>query len=96
MCELKDYEEETLELLSRMTIKAASVRLEVKPETIHQRLYRLRKKIEKAQNFINRINAYKKRSPRIRKLLTVVPKEEPEEEEVAVFPGILHEGDEID
>jgi len=79
MCELKDYEEETLELLSRMTIKAASVRLEVKPETIHQRLYRLRK-----------------RSPRIRKLLTVVPKEEPEEEEVAVFPGILHEGDEID
>jgi hypothetical protein len=70
LIDLSPFEETMLELLMYKETDLVAQELGVTERTIYQRLYRLRKRVEEAQNLVNKVNAFKNKSPRIRKLLT--------------------------
>jgi len=59
-----------LEQLMYKETEIVATELGISERTIYQRLYRIRKRVEEAQNLINVVNAFKNKSPRLRKLLT--------------------------
>ncbi len=68
---LTEEEERMLELLMEKDTSLVAIELGKSEAAIYQALYRIRKRVEEAQNLVNKINNYKIRSPRLRKLLTV-------------------------
>ncbi len=83
---LTPYEERILEAITeRGSVKAAAVELDIAVQTIYNILHRVRKKLLKSQNTVNKINVYKKRSKTLKRLLvpiyTYKPIELEEEEE---------------
>jgi hypothetical protein len=70
LIDLSEKEEMMLNLLMYKETDLVAQELGVKEYTIYQRLYRIRKRVDEAQKLINKINAYKNKSPRLRKLLT--------------------------
>ena len=69
---LSETDEKMLKMLMNMETKLVADRLNVDPPTIYKRLYRIRERRRKAQAFVNKLNNYDRRSPRLRKLLTPV------------------------
>ena len=82
---LTPYEERILEaVIERGSVKAAALELNLAPPTIYNVLYRIRMKLIKSQNTVNRINVYKKQSNALKRLLVPIKRitvEEEEEEE---------------
>ncbi len=68
---LTEEEERMLDLLMKKDTSLVAIELGKSEAAIYQALYRIRKRVEEAQNLVNKINNYKIRSPRLRKLLTV-------------------------
>ena len=66
-------EREMLRNIAACGVKLTAVKMDIEKNYLYQRLYRLRRKLEKAQTFVNEINRIKKQSPRLKKFLTVVP-----------------------
>lgn len=70
MCKLKEKDEKILELL--ISHDAVVTAIEVgyaSPNSLYQRLFRLRKHREESQIFINKLNAFANRSARLKKFL---------------------------
>jgi DNA-binding NarL/FixJ family response regulator len=82
---LTPYEERILEaVIERGSVKAAALELNLAPPTIYNVLYRIRMKLIKSQNTVNRINVYKKQSNTLKRLLVPIKRitvEEEKEEE---------------
>jgi DNA-binding NarL/FixJ family response regulator len=82
---LTPYEERILEaVIERGSVKAAALELNLAPPTIYNVLYRIRMKLIKSQNTVNRINVYKKQSNALKRLLVPIKRitvEEEKEEE---------------
>ena len=84
---LSPHEERILEALAvRGSVKAVAVELNLSIFTIYNALHRIRIKLIKSQNTVNKINAYKKRSKALKRLLVPIQRykpieleEEPEE-----------------
>jgi len=70
---LTPYEERILEaIIERGSVKAASNELELATPTIYNVLYRVRIKLVKSQNTVNKINVYKKQSNTLKRLLVPI------------------------
>jgi hypothetical protein len=71
MCKLRQKDIKMLELLGHKDTTLVALELGYdNPNPLYQRLYRLRKKLIEAQNFVNKLRAMEKRNPRLRKFLT--------------------------
>jgi hypothetical protein len=85
---LTPYEERILEaIIEKGSVKAAAWALNLAPPTIYNTLWKVRTKLIKSQNTVNKINAYKKQSNTLKRLLVPIQrvraleKEDFEEEE---------------
>jgi len=85
---LTPYEERILEAIIECgSVKAAAVELNLAIQTIYNVLHRIRVKLVKSQNTVNKINVYKKQSRTLKRLLIPIQRvkpleiEEGEEEE---------------
>ncbi len=67
---LSEEEKAMLEELMYKETGLVASELGVSERTIYQRLYRIRRRVEEAQNLVNVVNVLKNKSPRLRKLLT--------------------------
>jgi len=77
---LTAYEERILEaIIEKGSVKAAALELNLAPPTIYNVLYRIRTKLIKSQNTVNRINVYKKQSNALKRLLVPIKRPTPEE-----------------
>jgi DNA-binding NarL/FixJ family response regulator len=77
---LTPYEERILEaIIEKGSVKAAALELNLAPTTIYNVLYRIRTKLIKSQNTVNRINVYKKQSNTLKRLLVPIKRPTPEE-----------------
>ena len=61
---------ETLDLVGRVGIKEAALHQNVEPSVIHNRIYRIRDRLEQGQNEINKLRGLMKKYPLVRRLLT--------------------------
>jgi len=67
---LTPYEERILEaIIERGSVKAAAIELKLAIPTIYNVLHRVRIKLMKSQNTVNKINVYKKQSSTLKRLL---------------------------
>jgi hypothetical protein len=80
---LTSYEERILEaIIEEGTVKAAALKLMIAPPTIYNILSRVRRKLVKSQNTVNKLNVYKKQSRTLKRLLVPIQRIKiPEEEE---------------
>lgn len=72
---LTEKEEKILEAYGNGGAKYAAQMLGTTVEHVYQRIHRIKKKVEKAQNFLNRINSFRARYPRIKKSMLIIEKE---------------------
>ncbi len=72
---LTEKEIRILELYGNGGAKFASAELKTTDQHIYQRIHRIKKKVEKAQRFLNQINSFRQRFPRVRKSLLIFEKE---------------------
>jgi len=80
---LTSYEESILETIIEVgSVKAAAWKLRLAPTTIYNILYRVRIKLLKSQNTVNKINAYKKQSSTLKRLLVPILRIKPIGEEL--------------
>lgn len=76
---LKKSEEKLLDCLAdSVSVKDACKKLRISSKTAYNMLYRLRQKYVKARAFVNKIEAQKRRSETLRKVLTIRVKLEEE------------------
>jgi hypothetical protein len=85
---LTPYEERILEaIIERGDVKAAANELNLAVPTVYNVLHRVRMKLVKSQNTVNKINVYKKQSNMLKRLLVPIQRikaletKESEEEE---------------
>ena len=69
MCKLSEFDEKMLKALAQMETGLVADRLDIKPEVIYQRLYRIRKHRREAQLYVNKLNGYERMSERLRRML---------------------------
>jgi DNA-binding NarL/FixJ family response regulator len=75
---LTAFEERVLEaIIETGSVKGAANELNISPYTIYNILYRVRKKLIKSQNTVNKINVYKKQSNALKRLLVPIQRVKP-------------------
>lgn len=79
---LRKSEEKLLDFLAdSVSVRDACKKLRMSPKTAYNMLYRLRQKYVRARALVNKIEAQKRRSETLRKVLTIRVKLEDAEEE---------------
>jgi hypothetical protein len=85
---LTPYEERILEaIIERGSVKGASVELNLAVPTIYNVLHRVRIKLVKSQNTVNKVNVYKKQSNTLKRLLVPIQRLRPLEVEEPTQEG---------
>jgi len=75
---LTAFEERILEaIIETGSVKGAANELNISPYTIYNILFRVRKKLIKSQNTVNKINVYKKQSNALKRLLVPIQRVRP-------------------
>jgi predicted DNA-binding protein (UPF0251 family) len=75
---LTAFEKRVLEaIIETGSVKGAANELNISPYTIYNILYRVRKKLIKSQNTVNKINVYKKQSNALKRLLVPIQRVKP-------------------
>jgi hypothetical protein len=75
---LTAFEERILEaIIETGSVKGAANELSISPYTIYNILFRVRKKLIKSQNTVNKINVYKKQSNALKRLLVPIQRVKP-------------------
>ena len=69
---LTKREQEILASVGERGVKLSAITLSLSADYIYQRLSRLRKKIKVARDFLNTVNYYRRRYPRVAKLLMII------------------------
>jgi len=67
---LSAREIQILDNIDECGVRLTATKMDLEVNYIYQRLYRIRKKIRKSQNFLAQINKYKRESPILNRLLT--------------------------
>lgn len=71
MCKLRAKDEKMLEMLISHDVVEVAMELSYEnPNGLYQQLFRLRQRKIQAQEFVNKLNSFANRSPRLRKFLT--------------------------
>jgi len=80
---LTPYEERIIEaIIENGDVRMAASELGISRSTVYNVLYRIRKKLVKSQNTVNKVNNYKKRSRVLKRLLVPIQRVRIPEEEL--------------